>query len=109
MPIQSNSSVGLEDPRTAEPQGQEPQQQPIPGSDAKMTPQADHGERSYQGSGKLKDFVTVITGADSGIGRAIAIAYAREGADVVIAYLEEDRDADETVRWVEEAGRKALR
>jgi hypothetical protein len=104
-----NSNVGLQDPRTAEPKGQEPQQQGIPGTDAELRPTADHGEQSYRGTGKLKDLVTVITGADSGIGRAVAIAYAREGADVVIAYLEEDRDADETVRWVEHAGRKALR
>lgn len=109
MPRNSSSNIGLEDPRTAEPQGQEPQQQPIPGSDAGLKPQADHGERSYRGHGRLKDFVAVITGADSGIGRAVAIAYAREGADVVIAYLDEDRDADDTARWVQDAGRKAIR
>ncbi len=109
MPIESKSNVGLEDPRTAEPQGQEPQQQPIPGSDAHMLPQPDHGEQSYKGTGRLKDFVTVITGSDSGIGRAVAIAFAREGANVVVSYLEEDHDADETIRWVEKAGRKALR
>jgi NAD(P)-dependent dehydrogenase (short-subunit alcohol dehydrogenase family) len=73
-----------------------------------MTPQADHGERSYRGSGRLTDRVALITGADSGIGRAIAIAYSREGANVVISYLEEDADARETQRLVEEAGRKAL-
>lgn len=109
MPVDTRSNAGLQDPRKAEPQGQEPQSQPIPGSDAELKPRADHGEKSYRGHGRLKDFVAVITGADSGIGRAVAIAYAREGADIVIAYLEEDRDADETVRWVEDAGRKALR
>ncbi len=109
MPADSKNSVGLQDPREAGPKGQKPQEQPIPGSDAALAPQADHGEQSYRGHGRLKDHVAVITGADSGIGRAVAIAFAREGADVVIAYLEEDRDADETVRWVEQAGRKALR
>jgi len=84
------------------------QQQQPPGSDAELTPKADHGETSYVGSGKLKDKATVITGADSGIGRAVALAFAREGADVVIAYLNEHEDAEETRRLVEEAGRKAV-
>lgn len=84
------------------------QQQPIPGYTEKMDPRPDHGEESYRGSGKLKDRVAIITGADSGIGRAVAIAFAREGANVVISYLEEDEDAQETARWVEEAGRKAV-
>jgi NAD(P)-dependent dehydrogenase (short-subunit alcohol dehydrogenase family) len=84
------------------------QQQPHPGREAPMEPQADHGERSYQGSGKLAGKAAVITGADSGIGRAVAIAYAREGADVLISYLEEHEDARETARWVEEAGQKAV-
>ena len=104
-----NQSVGLEDPREAEPNGQPPQHQPIPGSDAELQPRADHGEQSYRGHGRLRDCVAVITGADSGIGRAVSIAYAREGADVVIAYLQEDGDAEETARWVEQAGRKAIR
>jgi len=73
-----------------------------------MTPRADHGEATYHGTGRLKDRVALITGADSGIGRAVAIAFAREGADVVIAYLNEDDDAKETLRWVEKAGRKGL-
>jgi len=73
-----------------------------------MNPRPDHGEQSYKGSGKLQDRVALITGADSGIGRAVAIAFAREGADVVISYLEEDEDAKETARLVEEAGRKAI-
>ncbi|HTG37625.1 SDR family oxidoreductase [Sphingomonas sp.] len=73
-----------------------------------MDPRPDHGEESYVGHGRLSGKKAVITGADSGIGRAVAIAYAREGADVVIAYLCEDADARETARLVEEAGRKAV-
>jgi len=73
-----------------------------------MRPIPDHGEHSYRGSGKLTGKKAVITGADSGIGRAVAIAFAREGADILIAYLDEHDDANETKRWVEEAGRKAV-
>ncbi|WP_245764513.1 SDR family oxidoreductase [Planctomicrobium piriforme] len=74
-----------------------------------MRPQADHGEESYRGSAKLQDAATLITGADSGIGRAIAIAFAREGADVLIGYLEEEEeDAQETAAWVEKAGRTPI-
>ncbi|MBT1675727.1 SDR family oxidoreductase [Curtobacterium aurantiacum] len=84
------------------------QQQP-PGSDQELTPQADHGEESYRGSGKLTGKRAVITGGDSGIGKAVAIAFAREGADVLISYLpEEEDDAQDTKRWIEEAGRKAV-
>ena len=79
-----------------------------PGMTAPMDPQPDHGEQSYKGSGRLASKVALITGADSGIGRAVAIAYAREGADIAIAYLNEDDDARETAHWVEEAGRRAL-
>ncbi|MET0428203.1 MAG: SDR family oxidoreductase [Microvirga sp.] len=79
-----------------------------PGTEAEMTPQADHGEASYRGSGKLTDRVAVITGGDSGIGRAVAIAFAREGADIVISYLSEDADARETARHVEAAGRRCV-
>ena len=80
-----------------------------PGLESEMTPQADHGEKSYKGSGKLEGKKTLITGGDSGIGRAVAIAYAREGADVAIAYLPvEEKDAKETAAWIEKAGRKAL-
>jgi NAD(P)-dependent dehydrogenase (short-subunit alcohol dehydrogenase family) len=84
------------------------QQQNPPGSTEEMTPRPDHGENSYRGSGRLAGKVAVITGADSGIGRAVAIAYAREGADVVISYLSEHEDAKDTQAWVEQAGRKAL-
>lgn len=91
-------------------EGQPKQQQTPPGSTEEMTPKPDHGEESYRGSGKLDGRRALITGGDSGIGRAIAIAYAREGADVLISYLsdEEDADARETVRLVEEAGRKGI-
>ena len=84
------------------------QKQPMPGLTAKMKPVPDHGEDSYQGSNRLKDKNAIITGGDSGIGRAVAIAYAREGANVLISYLEEHEDAEETKRLVEEAGRKAV-
>ena len=84
------------------------QQQP-PGSDQELTPKADHGEESYRGSGKLTGKRAVITGGDSGIGKAVAIAFAREGADVLISYLpEEEDDAQDTKRRIEEAGRKAV-
>jgi len=84
------------------------QQQQPPGRESGLTPKADHGETSYQGSGKLTGKAAVITGGDSGIGRAVAIAFAREGADVLIAYLNEHDDAKETARLVEEAGRRAV-
>jgi len=82
--------------------------QDVPGYEKDMMPQADHGEKSYKGSGKLTGRKALITGGDSGIGRAVAIAYAREGADIVIAYLSEHEDAKETAKYVEEAGRKAV-
>ncbi|WP_422390012.1 SDR family oxidoreductase [Arthrobacter sp. N1] len=84
------------------------QQQDPPGTTDAMEPAPDHGEQSYRGSGRLAGKKAVITGGDSGIGRAVAIAYAREGADVLISYLDEDDDARETARWVEEAGRTAV-
>ncbi|MBQ5946029.1 glucose 1-dehydrogenase [Massilia sp. ST3] len=84
------------------------QQQEPPGVEAALDPPADHGETSYRGSGRLQDKAAIITGGDSGIGRAVALAYAREGADILIAYLNEHEDAQETARLVEEAGRKAV-
>ena len=86
-----------------------PEQQQRPPSETEaMDPRPDHGEQSYRGSGRLDGKVALITGADSGIGKAVAIAYAREGADVLISYLDEHEDAQDTARWVEEAGRKAV-
>ncbi|WP_067474443.1 SDR family oxidoreductase [Nocardia amamiensis] len=84
------------------------QQQEVPGTQARMNPVPDCGEDSYRGSGKLTGKAAVITGADSGIGRAVAIAYAREGADVLISYLNEDEDAKEVADLVTQAGRKAV-
>ena len=84
------------------------QQQEVPGIQSKMTPVPDCGEESYKGSGKLTGKVAVITGGDSGIGRAVAIAYAREGADVLISYLSEDSDAKDTAGYVEQAGRRVV-
>src|SRR4051812_3467517 len=99
------------DPREAEAKPPfKSQQQPAPGSDAKMDPPVDHGEQSYKGNERLKGKTAILSGSDSGIGRAVAIAFAREGADVVLSYLpEEEKDADETVRWVEQAGRRAVK
>jgi NAD(P)-dependent dehydrogenase (short-subunit alcohol dehydrogenase family) len=86
----------------------EQQQNEVPGRTAPMHPQPDHGEQSYRGHGRLAGKATLVTGGDSGIGRAVAIAFAREGADVAIAYFDEHDDARETARWVEQAGRKAV-
>jgi len=84
------------------------QQQQVPGKTEDMDPRPDHGEETYRGSGRLEGKKAIITGGDSGIGRAVAIAYAREGADVLIAYLSEDDDAQETARWIEKAGCQAV-
>ncbi len=96
------SEQTLERPR------QDEQLQLPPGSEQLLEPKPDHGEETYQGSGRLNGKAAIITGADSGIGRAVAIAFAREGADVLISYLNEHQDAEETARWVAEAGRKAV-
>lgn len=84
------------------------QDQPYPGLEAQMTPAPDYGETLYAGSGKLQGKAALITGGDSGIGRAVALAFAREGADILIAYQQSHEDATETARVVAEAGRKAI-
>lgn len=103
-------STGLEDPTAKYPKPPfKAQQQPWPGLAGKMDPKPDHGEKSYKGSGRLKGRKALITGGDSGMGRAAAIAYAREGADVAINYLpDEEPDAQEVVALIKEAGRKAV-
>jgi NAD(P)-dependent dehydrogenase (short-subunit alcohol dehydrogenase family) len=90
------------------PESQPAQQQEVPGTLGEMDPKPDHGEESYRGSGRLTGKAAVITGGDSGIGRAVAIAFAREGADVLISYLNEHEDAQDTAKYVEEAGRRCV-
>ena len=98
-----------DDPRDRHDGGFPPQSQEQPGKTDEMRPTPDHGEKSYRGSGRLEGRKALITGGDSGIGRAVAIAYAREGADVAIAHLpEESDDADDTIRLVEDAGRRGV-
>jgi NAD(P)-dependent dehydrogenase (short-subunit alcohol dehydrogenase family) len=86
----------------------ENQPQGFPGKTGKMTPEPDHGENSYKGSGRLSGKVAIVTGGDSGIGRAVAIAYAREGADIALSYLDEDKDAEQVKSWIEKAGRRCV-
>jgi NAD(P)-dependent dehydrogenase (short-subunit alcohol dehydrogenase family) len=98
-----------QDPREIHPADHEPEQQSHPGETGEMDQKPDHGEDTYRGSGKLTDKKALITGADSGIGRAVALAFAREGADIAFTYLpSEETDARETVRLIEDAGRKAV-
>src|SRR3954471_6925152 len=103
------SSPTMENPREAGAEPPFPQASlDYPGLESDMTPRPDFGETSYQGHGRLQGKVALITGGDSGIGRAVALAFAREGADLLISYLNEDSDAEETARVVREAGRQAV-
>jgi NAD(P)-dependent dehydrogenase (short-subunit alcohol dehydrogenase family) len=111
--MRGGTAVSMEDtPQNPTRQGPQPpfpqQKQEPPGLESQMQPRPDYGEESYQGSGRLQGYGTIVTGADSGIGRAVTLAFAREGADVLISYLSEDSDAQETARLVERAGRKAV-
>ena len=100
----------MEDPtkKEVQPPFEQQERQDPPGKEKDMQPKVDHGEETYKGSGKLEGKHAIITGGDSGIGRAVAIAFAREGADVLISYLNEDEDAEETAKWVKKAGKKAV-
>jgi NAD(P)-dependent dehydrogenase (short-subunit alcohol dehydrogenase family) len=106
----NGSPIKLEDPTTKYPKPPfQPQKQPWPGLASKMNPVPDHGEKSYRGSGRLTGRKALITGGDSGMGRACAIAYAREGADVAINYLPaEEEDAREVIKLIKAEGRKAI-
>ncbi|SER72084.1 hypothetical protein SAMN05216188_114149 [Lentzea xinjiangensis] len=107
----SEDQYTRQDPREQYPRpgSQQGEEQPHPGTDRRMGPEPDHGERTYRGSNRLLDTKAVITGGDSGIGRAAAIAFAREGADVVLSYLEEEQaDAERTAELVRDAGRQAV-
>jgi NAD(P)-dependent dehydrogenase (short-subunit alcohol dehydrogenase family) len=105
----TTSTLQRVDPRDRYPRPPFPKQaQELPGRDARLDPDPDHGEESYVGAGRLAGLATIITGADSGIGKAAAIAFAREGADVLVAYLEESDDATQTREVIEAEGRRAL-
>ena len=100
-----------QDPKEQYPKPQFPEQeQEHPGLDSEMQPEPDYGYETYRGHGRLEGKAAIITGGDSGIGRAVALAFAREGADVLISYLdEEESDAQETAQVVEEAGQQAVK
>src|SRR3954469_9467665 len=108
--MEENTTQNIEDPTKKYPQPPfKSQSQPWPGLAAKMDPKPDHGEKTYKGSGRLKGRKALITGGDSGMGRAAAIAYAREGADVAINYYpSEESDAQEVVALIKAAGRRAV-
>jgi NAD(P)-dependent dehydrogenase (short-subunit alcohol dehydrogenase family) len=110
VPVESASSAAMPNPATEYPTPPFPEQhQEWPGLVSKMTPRPDHGEKSYKGAGRLAGRKALLTGGDSGMGRAAAIAFAREGADVAINYLpQEESDAKEVIALVREAGRKAV-
>jgi NAD(P)-dependent dehydrogenase (short-subunit alcohol dehydrogenase family) len=110
MPEKTLQTPQATDPKSQGPKPEYPQDKtPYPGTDKQMSPKPDHGEESYKGLGRLAGKTALITGGDSGIGRAVTIAFAREGADVSISYLpEEENDGRETVKWVDLAGRKPL-
>ena len=104
-----NEERKMQDPQEKHPQPPYPEQeQQVPGTEKKMDPKVDHGEETYKGSGKLEGKNAIITGGDSGIGRAVAIAFAREGANVLISYLKEHEDAEKTAQYVRDAGKKAV-
>lgn len=107
--MSTNQENNLQDPtkQYEKPPFKEPKQSE-PGEESEMKLKPDHGEETYKGSGKLEGCKAIITGGDSGIGKAVAIAFAREGADVLISYLNEEEDAQDTAQWIEKAGRKAV-
>ena len=109
----SQERYAQQDPTLKHPQPTFPEQDQRdrhPGLEGRMEPRPDYGEETYRGCSRLEDRAAVITGGDSGIGRAVALAFAREGADVLISYLEaEEPDAEETARVVEESGKRRVR
>jgi NAD(P)-dependent dehydrogenase (short-subunit alcohol dehydrogenase family) len=107
--LKKQTAMPTKDPQKKHPNSpyRQPMQEP-PGSERDMSPKADHGEKSYKGNKKLEGRVALITGGDSGIGRAVAIAFAREGADLLISYLSEHEDAEDTANLVEKEGRRCI-